>query len=69
MPENNLITKAMRREYSLRRFAIRAQKDSCLHNDVEYFLARHDTSLDVLVCKLLNKDFTLLRLNDPNYPM
>ena len=59
---------SVRKEHSLSRYAIRAKKDSCLHNDVEDFMAKNGERLDVLVGKLLNNDFTLLRYTDPSYP-
>jgi len=68
MPENNLATKSVRRASSLKRYAIRAGKDTCLHNDVGDFLAKHGTGTARLVDKLLNNDFVLARYTDPTYP-
>jgi hypothetical protein len=59
---------SVRKEHSLTRYAIRFRKDSCLHDDVEDFMAKNGNRLDVLVRKLMNNDFTLSRYTDPSYP-
>ena len=56
------------KEYSLSHYAIRAQKDSHLHDDVYDFMAKHGGRMDDLVSKLLNDDFILSRYTDPSYP-
>ena len=68
MPENNLITKSIRRECSLARYSVRALKDACLHDDVEYLMARRQESVSRLVDRLLNNEFVLARHTDPTYP-
>jgi hypothetical protein len=57
------------KEYSLLHYAIRSQKDSCLHHDVYDFMAKHGGRVDDLVSKLLNDDFTLSRYTDHSYPL
>jgi len=69
MPENNFITKSIRRECSLTRYSIRTRKDICLHDDVEYLMAYRQESVSRLVDKLLNNDFMLARYTDPTYPV
>jgi hypothetical protein len=67
--ENYLIIKAARKESSLSRYRIRAEKDVCLHNDVENFIAKHGGNVTRLVDKLVNDDFALARLTDHEYPV
>jgi hypothetical protein len=69
MRENNLVNASIRKASSLVLYSIRAKKDTCLHNDVEYFMLRHQHSTSRLVEKLLNDDFTLARLTDSTYPL
>jgi len=59
---------SVRNEHSLSRYALRARKDSCLHDDVEDFMAKNGDRLDLLVTKLLSNDFFLLRYTDPSFP-
>ena len=59
---------SVRKEHSLTRYALRARKDSCLHDDIEDFMAKNGDRVDVLVGKLLNNDFFLSRCTDPSYP-
>jgi len=59
---------SVRKEHSLARYCIRVRKDSCLHDDVEAFMAKNGDRLDVLVRKLLDNDFALTRCTDPSYP-
>jgi len=65
----HLVVKAKRKASSLIQFSIRAKCDTCLYNDVDDFLFKHDTSIQRLVDMLLNKDFTLARYTDPTYPI
>ena len=58
-----------RKEHSISRYAARVKIDSCLHDDVENFMAKRGARLDVLVGKLLNNDFILSRYTDPSYPV
>jgi hypothetical protein len=69
MPENNLATVTVRKASSLTRYSIRAKKDTCLHDDVEYFGFHRQQSVSQLVEKLLNNDFVLARYTDPSYPV
>ena len=55
-------------KHSISRYIIRAEIDSCLHDDVEEFMANHGGRLDILVDKLMNNDFFLSRYTDPSYP-
>ena len=59
---------SVRKEHSLSRYALRVWKDSCLHDDVEDFMAKNGDRVDVLVGKLLNNDFIFSRYTDPSYP-
>lgn len=68
MSENYLVIKAKRKDSSLNRYRIRAEKDTCLQDDVEYFMAKNGDSVPRLVDKLLNNDFVLSRYTDPYYP-
>ena len=68
MPENNIVTKAMRRDNSLTRYSIRYDKDACLHNYVEYFMSKRGASLARLVDKLVSNELVLARYTDPIYP-
>jgi hypothetical protein len=65
---NALVVKALQKEYSLDRYAVRAAKDSCLHDDVEKFVSRHDVCSSALLDKLLDNHFEALRRSDPEYP-
>lgn len=69
MRENNFITESIRKASSLKRYSIRVKKDTALHDDVEYFMLRHQHSTARLVDKLLNDDFVLARLSDSTYPL
>ena len=70
MTENyHFVVKAKRKASSLIRYTIRAKCDTCLHNDVDDFMFKHDTSLQRLVDMLLNNDFISARYSDPTYPM
>jgi len=69
MRENNLVTASIRKASSLSLYAIRAKKDTCLHDDVEYFMLRHQHSTSRLVDKLLNDDFVFTRISDSEYPL
>ena len=69
MAHNHLVIKAIRRDFSLAHFAIRAEKDKCLHDDVEDYLTRSNASLDTLVDKLLHNEFSAKRYSDPKYPL
>jgi hypothetical protein len=69
MRENYLINEAVRKASSLSRYSIRMKKDTCLHDDVEYFMMHHQTSLTHLVDMLLNNNFVLARYTDPTYPL
>ena len=62
------ITKARLKENSLAQYAIRSTKDSCLHDDVEAYMSKHDTGLNDLVNKLLDNHFASVRHTDPEYP-
>jgi len=66
---NNFVTKAMKKEYSLGRHFIRTMKDSCLHDDFEEYIARHDICSGRLVNKLLENHFEAARYSDPEYPL
>jgi len=66
--ENYLVIKAKRRDSSLARYRVRAEKDNCLHGDVEYFMAKNGDNIPRLVDKLLNNDFVMNRYTDPTYP-
>ena len=68
MTENNFINKSVRKASSLVRYSIRMRKDTCLYDDVEYFMTHHQASTSHLVDKLLNNDFVLARYTDPTYP-
>ena len=59
---------SIRKEHSLLRYELRVSKDSCLHDDVEEFMAKNGDRLDILVGKLLSNDFFLSRYTDPSYP-
>ena len=69
MIENNFINKSVRKASSFVRYSIRMKKDTCLYNDVEYFMMHHQASTSHLVDKLLNNDFVLARYTDPTYPV
>ena len=56
-------------EHSLARYAIRSKKDSCLHNDVEAYMRKHDTGLGNLADRLLNNHFARVRYTDPAFPI
>ena len=56
------------KEYSISRYAIRYEKDSCLYDDVYDFMAKRGGRVDDLVSKLLNDDFILSRRTDHSYP-
>ena len=58
-----------RNEHSYARYEMRFNKDSCLHNDVEDFLAKHNGRLDGLAKKLLEGHFSHSRSTDPEYPL
>jgi hypothetical protein len=64
----NVIKTILQNRYSLTRYSVRIMKDSYLHDDVEAFLAKHDTSLNNLVNMLINDHFSLARQTDPSYP-
>jgi hypothetical protein len=66
---NAFVIKSMQKEYSLGRYATRSIKDSCLYDDVEKFIAKHDCCLNSLVDKLLDNHFEAIRYPDPEYPM
>jgi hypothetical protein len=66
---HNTTTSSARKASSFIRYAIRAQKDACLHDDVEYFLFMHGDNIPRLVDKLLDNDFVLSRYTDPTYPI
>jgi putative transposon-encoded protein len=57
------------KEYSLTRYVIRSKKDYCLHNDVEAYMEKHDTSLSNLANQLVNNHFALARYTDPSFPI
>jgi hypothetical protein len=59
---------AKRKANSLARYSLCAKKDTCLHDDVEYFLSKHETGLSRLVDMLLHNDFESHRFSDPSYP-
>ena len=67
MRENNLINESVRKASSLTRYPIRMEKDTCLHDDVEYFCLHRQKSITHLVDMLLNNDFVLARYTDPTY--
>jgi hypothetical protein len=56
-------------EFSYARYTLRIRKDSLLYDDVEDFMAKHGTSLNGLVNKLLDDHFFHARYTDPEYPM
>lgn len=62
-------SKAKYKKYSYARFNIRAKKNSCLHDDVEDFVAKRCSGTDSLVAKLLDNQFAHKRYTDPSYPM
>jgi len=68
MSENYFITESIRKASSLKRYSVRARKDTCLHDDLEYFMAHRHLSVSQLVDNLLNNDFVLTRYTDPEYP-
>ncbi|MDR0272980.1 MAG: hypothetical protein LBI27_06655 [Clostridiales bacterium] len=68
MPENNLITKSIRKASSLIRYDLRVTKDTALHDDVQNFLLHRQESTSRLVDRLINNDFALARYTDPTYP-
>ena len=57
------------KEHSLARYVIRYNKDSCLHNDVEAYMGKHDISLSNLANRLINNHFALERYTDPSFPI
>lgn len=54
---NHPVYISKRKEHSISRHAVRAKVDSCLHDDVEDFMAKRGARLDILLDKLLNNDF------------
>ena len=68
MSENHFFINAKRREDSLNRYIIRYYKDTCLHDDVEFFISKRSTNLARLTDMLINNDFILARYSDPTYP-
>lgn len=64
----HFVVKAKRKASSLAHYSIRAKLDTCLHNDVDNFLAKHDTRISRLVDMLLNNEFAQTRYYDPAYP-
>lgn len=64
MPEKRFVDRAIQEDYSLTRYAIRIKRDSYLHDGVADFLAKHDTSLENLVNKLLNNHFSAVWQTD-----
>lgn len=62
------LNRSIRKEYSIYHYAIRSEKDSCLHNDVDDFMTKHGDNIPRLVDKLLNNGFVLARYTDPAYP-
>jgi len=68
MRESN-IAKCKRKESSLARFAIRAKKNDCLHDDVADFLLHNQSGVSRLADKLLNNEFVSARHTDPSYPI
>jgi len=60
--------RSVRYEYSLEYFIIRSDKDALLFDDVENFIAKHNTGSGDLVDKLLNKSFSHARYTDHEYP-
>ena len=54
MPKRYFAYKAMQKEYSLARYAIRIKRDSYLHDGVVDFLTKHDICLENLLNKLLD---------------
>jgi len=69
MGKTSTKTKTKYNEYSYARYTIRIRKDSCLHDDVEDFMAKRGTSLNYLVVKLLDNHFEQFRYTDPSYPV
>jgi hypothetical protein len=57
------------KEHSFSRFAIRARKDTWLHNDAEDFMIKNPANLIGLVNMLINDHFLHARYTDPEYPM
>ena len=68
MHENNFINKSVRKASSLTKYSIRINKDTCLYDDAEDFMAKCGGNIPRLVDKLLNNDFVLARYTDPTYP-
>jgi len=68
MYENYFIIESIRNASSLKRYSVRIRKDTCLHDDVEYFMTHMQLSTSQLVDKLLNNVFVLHRYTDPEYP-
>jgi len=62
------LNRSIRKEYSIYHYAIRSEKDLCLHNDVGDFMTKHGDNIPRLLDKLLNNDFVLARYTDPAYP-
>ena len=56
--EKYFAIKARQKEYSLTRYSIRLKRDSYLHDGFVDFVTKHDTSLEHLVNKLLNNQFS-----------
>jgi hypothetical protein len=69
MGKTSTESKTKYNEYSYARYTIRIRKDSFLYNDVEDFMAKHHTSLNRLVNKLLEDNFFHQRYTDPEYPL
>jgi hypothetical protein len=69
MREIYFITESIRKASSLKRYSVRTRKDTCIHDDVEYFMTHQQPSVSKLVDKLLNNDFVLARYSDPEYPV
>jgi len=63
------IYRSKRNEYSLINFNTRAAKDTCLYDDIEDFLAKHDLSSYILVDMLINQDFSHARFTNHDYPL
>jgi hypothetical protein len=57
------------KDYSYMRNTCRIKKDSCLRDDVEFFIARSGNNLSNLVDMLLNNHFEHTRYTDPEYPV
>ena len=63
------VYKSKRNEYSLFHFNIRSTKDTCLSDDFQDFLVKHNLSSDILVDMLINQDFSHARYTDHDYPL